>query len=78
MQAQAVGHVLARRSVLISSPTGSGKTLAAFLGIFDHLRAVQAAGPLPNGVVAVYVSPLRALAYDLQKNIRAPLARTGL
>jgi ATP-dependent Lhr-like helicase len=77
VQVQAVWHVLAARSMLISSPTGSGKTLAAFLGIFNHLAQLKAAGPLPNGVIAVYVSPLRALAYDLQKNIRGPLAQLG-
>jgi ATP-dependent Lhr-like helicase len=77
VQVKAVQHVVAGRSVLISSPTGSGKTLAAFLGIFDHLAKLKAAGPLPNGVVAIYVSPLRALAYDLQKNIRGPLAQLG-
>lgn len=78
VQIQAVAHVLAGRSVLISSPTGSGKTLAAFLGVFNHLMRQQAEGPLPVGVVAIYVSPLRALAYDLQKNIRQPLADLGL
>ncbi len=77
VQALAVQHVLAARSVLISSPTGSGKTLAAFLGIFNYLAQLKAAGPLPNGVIAIYVSPLRALAYDLQKNIRAPLKQLG-
>ena len=78
VQERAVAHVLGGRSVLISSPTGSGKTLAAFLGVFDDLLRRQAEGPLPMGVVAVYVSPLRALAYDLQKNIRQPLADLGL
>jgi ATP-dependent Lhr-like helicase len=77
VQQRAVGHVLAGRSVLISSPTGSGKTLAAFLGIFDYLAMLRREGRLPLGVVAVYVSPLRALAYDLQKNIRVPLADLG-
>jgi len=77
VQVKAVGQVLAGRSVLISSPTGSGKTLAAFLGIFDHLAKLKTAGPLPNGIIAVYVSPLRALAYDLQKNIRGPLEQLG-
>ena len=77
VQVAAVGHVLAGRSVLISSPTGSGKTLAAFLGIFDHLARARTAGKLPDGIVAVYVSPLRTLAYDLQKNISAPLAELG-
>jgi ATP-dependent Lhr-like helicase len=78
VQMRAVAHVLGGRSVLISSPTGSGKTLAAFLGVFDELLRRQAEGSLPMGVVAVYVSPLRALAYDLQKNIRQPLIDLGL
>jgi ATP-dependent helicase Lhr and Lhr-like helicase len=73
VQQEAVGHVLAGRSVLISSPTGSGKTLAAFLGVFDYLLRLEKEKRLPHGVVAVYVSPLRALAYDLQKNISQPL-----
>ena len=73
VQQEAVAQVLDGRSVLISSPTGSGKTLAAFLGVFDELLRRQKEGRLPHGVVAVYVSPLRALAYDLQKNIAAPL-----
>jgi ATP-dependent Lhr-like helicase len=77
VQMKAVAQVRAGRSVLVSSPTGSGKTLAAFLGIFDDLLRRQAAGELPPGVVAIYVSPLRALAYDLQKNIRQPLAELG-
>ena len=77
VQIQAVEHVLNERSVLISSPTGSGKTLAGFLGAFDYLLRLQAARELPMGVVAVYVSPLRALAYDLQKNIRQPLIDLG-
>jgi ATP-dependent Lhr-like helicase len=77
VQVAAVGHVLQGRSVLISSPTGSGKTLAAFLGIFDHLARVRTAGKLPDAIVAIYVSPLRALAYDLRKNIAAPLAELG-
>ena len=78
VQLRAVEHVLAARSVLISSPTGSGKTLAAFLGVFDYLFRLQSADALPAGIVAIYVSPLRALAYDLQKNIRRPLADLGL
>jgi ATP-dependent Lhr-like helicase len=77
VQVAAVGHVLRGRSVLISSPTGSGKTLAAFLGIFDHLARQRRRGQLPEGIVAIYVSPLRALAYDLQKNISLPLAELG-
>ncbi len=70
-------EILAGRSTLLSSPTGSGKTLAAFLGVFDHLARAHDRGELPDGIVAVYVSPLRALAYDLQKNLQTPLAEIG-
>ena len=77
VQVAAVEHVLTGRSILISSPTGSGKTLAAFLGIFDYLAKLRQGGKLPDQIFAVYVSPLRALAYDLQKNITAPLLELG-
>ncbi len=76
-QVATLPHILAGRSVLLSSPTGTGKTLAAFLGVFDHLARTHDAGALPGGIVAIYVSPLRALAYDLQKNLHAPLAELG-
>jgi ATP-dependent Lhr-like helicase len=73
----AVPEILAARTTLVSSPTGSGKTLSAFLGIFDHLVRAHETGTLPDGVVAIYVSPLRALAYDLQKNLHEPAAQLG-
>ncbi len=62
---------------MLSSPTGSGKTLAAFLGVFDWLAKARDRAELPAGIVAIYVSPLRALAYDLQKNLQEPLAELG-
>ena len=70
-------EILAGKSTLLSSPTGSGKTLAAFLGVFDYLAKAHDRGELPKGIVAVYVSPLRALAYDIQKNLNGPLAELG-
>jgi ATP-dependent Lhr-like helicase len=66
---------LARKSVLLSSPTGSGKTLAGFLGIIDWLLRAPA---MPAGIGAIYVSPLRALTYDIQKNLAGPLQAMGL
>jgi ATP-dependent helicase Lhr and Lhr-like helicase len=72
-QRAAVPEILAGHSVLLSSPTGSGKTLAAFLGVFDFLAKAHDAGSLGPGIVAVYISPLRALAYDMQKNLQQPL-----
>ena len=71
-------EVLAGRSVLLSSPTGTGKTLAGFLGVLDHLVRLLDAGPLPHGIHAAYVSPLRALTYDMQKNLLIPLQEMGL
>ena len=76
-QRAAVPEILAGHSTLLSAPTGSGKTLAAFLGVFDSLAKLHAANALPNGIVAVYISPLRALAYDLQKNLQQPLTELG-
>src|SRR5207248_7840969 len=73
-----VPSVLKRESILLTSPTGSGKTLAGFLGVFDSLLRELDSGGLKPGVRCVYVSPLRALAYDIEKNLRAPIAGMGL
>ncbi len=63
------------RHALISAPTGSGKTLAAFLTCIDHLLRQAIAGQLVEGIQVVYVSPLRALSHDIQKNLEEPLAQ---
>jgi ATP-dependent Lhr-like helicase len=77
-QRVAIPEILAGHSLLLTSPTGSGKTLAAFLGVFDHLAKTRdTAASLPAGIACVYVSPLRALAYDLQKNLAEPLRELG-
>jgi ATP-dependent Lhr-like helicase len=61
--------IAAGKSVLIQAPTGSGKTLAAFLSAIDRLT------PEPNaGLRVLYVSPLKALNYDVERNLRGPLA----
>ena len=73
-----VPAILDRKSILLTSPTGSGKTLAGFLGVFDSLLRKLDADTLPVGVHCIYVSPLRALAYDIGKNLRAPIAGMGL
>jgi ATP-dependent Lhr-like helicase len=64
--------IRARQHVLISAPTGSGKTLAAFLSAIDAL--VKEGSALPDATRVLYVSPLKALANDVQKNLVAPLA----
>lgn len=73
-----VPFVLKGESILLTSPTGSGKTLAGFLGVFDSLLRELDSGGVKPGVRCVYVSPLRALAYDIEKNLRAPIAGMGL
>lgn len=60
-------------NVLIASPTGTGKTFAAFLSVLDQLARLHAAGELRDTIHCIYVSPLRALGYDLEKNLREPL-----
>src|SRR5436190_1420193 len=65
--------ILANQDTLISAPTGSGKTLAAFLACIDRLVRRAAAGELPDQTFVVYVSPLKALGNDIQKNLDGPL-----
>lgn len=77
-QSLCLPHILAGRSVMLSSPTGSGKTLAGFLGVIDHLLREHEQGTLVGGIQAIYISPLRALTYDIQKNLAEPLAGLGL
>lgn len=60
-------------NVLIASPTGTGKTFAAFLAVLDALARLHGAGKLGDSIQCIYVSPLRALGYDLEKNLTEPL-----
>jgi ATP-dependent Lhr-like helicase len=75
--AQALGwpKIAAGANTLICAPTGSGKTLAAFLWGIDRL--VREPESLGQGVRIVYVSPLKALSYDIERNLRAPLKGIG-
>jgi ATP-dependent Lhr-like helicase len=67
-------EILAGRHTLIAAPTGSGKTLAAFLAAIDRLlRQALEAGELPDETQVVYVSPLKALSSDVQRNLERPL-----
>src|SRR5688500_1392175 len=74
-QAQAWPAIQAGRAVLIAAPTGSGKTLAAFLAALDSLVCEhEREGCLPDQTRVVYVSPLKALSHDIDKNLALPLA----
>jgi ATP-dependent Lhr-like helicase len=77
-QAQAIP--LARRSaaLLVSSPTGTGKTLAAFLPVMSRLAELRDADELFPRPYCLYISPLRALGYDVEVNLRRPLREMGL
>jgi ATP-dependent Lhr-like helicase len=90
-QAQAWPAIATGEHVLISAPTGSGKTLAAFLWALDRLAGdVAQRSPVPatggrkpppgeaeRRTRLVYVSPLKALSYDIERNLRAPLQGIG-
>ncbi|MEY4325128.1 MAG: hypothetical protein RIS24_1299, partial [Verrucomicrobiota bacterium] len=73
IQAAAWPVIAEGRHVLIVSPTGTGKTLAAFLGVLEALAQEHASGQLHESLRCLYVSPLRALGYDLAKNLQTPL-----
>lgn len=70
VQQQGWPKIAAGQNVLLLAPTGSGKTLAAFLACLDRLFA----DPRPGQTRILYVSPLKALVYDIERNLRAPLA----
>ena len=75
-QAQAWPAIASGEHVLISAPTGSGKTLAAFLWAIDRLAARDPEDG-PRAIGLVYVSPLKALSYDIDRNLRVPLRGIG-
>src|SRR4030081_2431337 len=72
-QPQVCPHILAGKTTLISAPTGSGKALAAFLICIDSLVRKALSGDLTNNTEVLYVSPLKALSNDIQKNLETPL-----
>ena len=74
-QAQGWPAIASGKNTLICAPTGSGKTLAAFLWGIDSLARRE--DELGQGVKLVYVSPLKALSYDVERNLRAPLKGIG-
>jgi ATP-dependent helicase Lhr and Lhr-like helicase len=75
-QSQAWPAIASGEHVLISAPTGSGKTLAAFLWAIDRLAGERVAGS-GRHIGLVYVSPLKALSYDIDRNLRVPLRGIG-
>src|SRR5215470_12492267 len=72
-QEQGWPHILKGETTLISAPTGSGKTLAAFLICIDSLVRQALSGDLTDRTKILYVSPLKALGNDIQKNLEVPL-----
>jgi ATP-dependent Lhr-like helicase len=74
-QEQAWSAIADGHNTLVVAPTGSGKTLAAFLWALDRLAAEP--GPIAAGTRVLYVSPLKALAVDVERNLRTPLAGIG-
>ena len=80
-QAEGWAAIAQGRNTLIHAPTGSGKTLAAFLWCLDRLVEHPRPAPTreqPGTVRVLYVSPLKALTYDVERNLRAPLAGIAL
>lgn len=77
-QSRALAPGLEKRNLLICSPTGTGKTLAAFLPVISRLLERRDRDELYPRTFALYVSPLRALGYDVEHNLRRPMREIGL
>lgn len=73
IQTKAWPEIKKHRNTLIAAPTGSGKTLAAFLATIDDLVRQGLNSGLPEGTQVVYVSPLKALSNDIERNLQLPL-----
>ncbi len=72
-QRYSILNIKGRQNTLISSPTGSGKTLSAFLAILNELVDYSDKGTLKDEVYCIYISPLKALANDISRNLLEPL-----
>lgn len=77
VQVQAWPAIQSGSDALIAAPTGSGKTLAAFLSCIDSLFKQALARELDDHTQVLYISPLKALSNDIQKNLQQPLAEIG-
>src|SRR3990167_5052644 len=66
-------EIFSRRNILVSAPTGATKTLTAFLSILNQLVISADSGTLEERTYCVYISPLKALNYDIEVNLRQPL-----
>jgi ATP-dependent Lhr-like helicase len=73
-QRRAIPLIHERENALIAAPTGSGKTLASFTAILNELFQREQTDGLDNGVYCLYVSPLKSLANDIERNLAKPLA----
>lgn len=72
-QKQAIPEIQKRKNILVSSPTGSGKTLTAFLSVINELTTLADKGELEDKVYCIYISPLKALDNDIERNLDQPL-----
>jgi ATP-dependent Lhr-like helicase len=77
-QEQGWGAIAKSEHTLILAPTGSGKTLAAFLWCLDQLATTPVPEDKKRRCRVLYVSPLKALAHDVERNLKAPLVGIGL
>ncbi|WP_066555594.1 ligase-associated DNA damage response DEXH box helicase [Croceicoccus bisphenolivorans] len=77
-QAEMLAADDARMSALLTADTGAGKTLAGFLPTIAAFTSERAGGQPPEGLHTLYVSPLKALATDVQRNLMTPIAEMGL
>lgn len=72
-QKQAIPEIHKGKNILVSSPTGSGKTLTAFLSVINELTTLADKGELEDKVYCIYISPLKALDNDIERNLEQPL-----
>lgn len=72
-QKQAIPEIHKGNNILVSSPTGSGKTLTAFLSVINELTSLADKGKLEDKVYCIYISPLKALDNDIERNLEEPL-----